>query len=347
HMSQNPYTLTFGKKPSQLVSRTTYISSIFETFNSPAPTQQVFIITGVRGSGKTVLMTEATKQFKETKDWIVVELNPERDLLISLAAKLSSIPSLVPLFKDAKINLSFFGLSLEIKSAPPITDIEIALQKMIEVLNKKKKRLLITIDEVSNTKEMKVFASTFQILIRQELPVFLLMTGLYDNVDALQNEKTMTFLYRAPKINLSPLRISSIAENYQTIFKLSDEEALEMARLTNGYPFAFQVLGYFRYQNGDLGKKTLHDFQQYLQDYAYDKIWMELSKKDKDIAYGIATTHSKKISDIRKTLNIQTNQFNPYRNRLIKKGIINGDTYGYVSFTLPLFDKYIKENYFD
>ena len=42
---------------------------------------------------------------------------------------------------------------------------------------------------------------------------------------------------------------------------------------------------------------------------------------------------------------METNEFNPYRKRLIKKGIVSGEMRGYVYFTLPLFDEYVIENY--
>ena len=39
------------------------------------------MITGVRGSGKTVMMTNiASEMRKQSDEWIVVELNPNRDL---------------------------------------------------------------------------------------------------------------------------------------------------------------------------------------------------------------------------------------------------------------------------
>lgn len=46
------------------------------------------MITGVWGSGKTVMLTDISKHFRKDKDWIVIELNPDRDLLYSFAAKL-------------------------------------------------------------------------------------------------------------------------------------------------------------------------------------------------------------------------------------------------------------------
>ena len=40
-----------------------------------------------------------------------------------------------------------------------------------------------------------------------------------------------------------------------------------------------------------------------------------------------------------------TNEFNPYRDRLIKKGIVDGNERGYIKFILPLFEKYVPDNY--
>jgi hypothetical protein len=101
------------------------------------------------------------------------------------------------------------------------------------------------VDEVANTQAMREFASAYQILVRKKLPVFLLMTGLYGNIRKLQDEKTLTFLYRAPRIDLRPLNIGIIANNYRRNLGLGGNEALRMARMTKGYSFAFQVFGYF------------------------------------------------------------------------------------------------------
>lgn len=344
-MEKNPYSLVFGKEPSQIISRSSQSASIITSFEGEDPSQQIYMITGVRGSGKTVFMTEISKKIAQNKDWIVVELNPERDLLTGLAGKLSSENNLASIFKSAKINLSLFGFGLEVTNSVPISDIETALSKMISSLKKHNKRLLITIDEVVSNHSMKEFAAAFQILLRQDLPVYLLMTGLYENINKLQNEQSLTFLYRAPKIYLRPLNLSFIEKNYKNNLDISTEQAREMARLTKGFPFAFQVLGYFTWENKGDYHSVMDDYTLYLYDYVYEKIWAELSETDQRIAYGIAASQTGKIKEIRECLGISTNQFNPYRKRLMKKGILNGEKYGYVEFTLPLFEKFVLENY--
>lgn len=161
----NPYTLTFGKEPTQLIARATQSQQVIDSFLSEPSAQQVYMVTGIRGSGKTVFMTEIARKIAKQKDWISVELNPERDMLISLAAKLSSENELARIFRSAEINLSFFGFGLEVKGAAPITEIETALEKMLLSLKKKRKHLLISIDEVTNTPQMREFAAAFQIFL--------------------------------------------------------------------------------------------------------------------------------------------------------------------------------------
>jgi hypothetical protein len=290
-------------------------------------------------------MTEISRHLEASSDWIVIELNPERDMLTALASKLSSRNALSALFQEAKINLSFFGFGVEIAGTKPITDIETALSSMLKTLKKHGKRVLVTVDEASNSANMRVFAAAFQILIRQDLPLFLLMTGLHENIRNLQNEKSLTFLYRAPKIELGPLNLKSIARNYQKNCSVSEEAAAQMARMTRGYSFAFQVLGYYAFARKGLDEDVIASYREYLEEYVYEKIWDELSATDKKMVYGIAKVPSGKIGEIRAFLGIETNQFNPYRKRLIKKGILEGETFGYVHFVLPFFEEFAIDAY--
>lgn len=344
-MNNNPYTLLFGKEPTQLISRSIQTNEIIENFTQNIPSNQIYMITGVRGSGKTVLMTSVVNKLKKDKKWTCIELNAERDLLSSLASKLASINELAQIFNEAKINLSLFNFGIEISNTAKISDIETAISKMLESIKKRGKKVLITIDEVSNTKQIREFSSAFQILVRQDLPIYLLMTGLYENIEELQNEKNLTFLYRAPKIKLTSLNINAIANNYKNNFNLNDIEVMEMAKLTKGYSFAFQVLGYLTYNNNGKYTEIIPTYQQYLEECAYEKMWSELSKVDKKVMYAIAQCKSSSIQNIREKCNMSTNQFNPYRKRLILKGLIDGSERGYIKLTLPLFKEFILSTY--
>ena len=106
----NPFTLIFGKSPLESVDRPVQSYEILNAFTSEIINQQMFITTGVRGTGKTVMMTEISHTLKENANWIVLELNPATDLLHSLLSKLYSNYFVSNLIKSAKIDLSFLGL---------------------------------------------------------------------------------------------------------------------------------------------------------------------------------------------------------------------------------------------
>ena len=305
---------------------------------------QIYMVTGVRGSGKTVMMTNIADILSKRDDWIVVELNATRDLLQSLASRLYAVPRLHDCFLKAKLDFSAFGLGVSIENAASVTDVEDMVAKMLDQLQKLGKRLLITIDEVVYSEQMKVFASAFQIFMRQEYPIFILMAGLYENIYELQNNKSLTFLYRAPKIILEPLNLTAVRQHYKNIFALEEEKAERMAALTRGYPFAFQVLGYLYWEHRDTMtlNEILPEYDQYLEEYVYSKIWLEISEKDKEILQVLAVSGEIKVKNLREKLGLASEQFSVYRERLKRKGVIDTRQYGMVSMALPRFEEFIK-----
>lgn len=341
---QNPFTLSFGKKPLQYISRISQTNQIIETFRSENPANQLFMITGVRGSGKTVMMTNIVSEIKKDEEWLTVELNPTRDMLQSLAAKIYSMPQMNKIFVNAKLDFSAFGLGVSIENAAPVTDIENVLELMLENIKKHNKRLLISVDEVTNCEFVKVFVSSFQIFLRQDYPIFLLMTGLFENIYDLQNDKALTFLYRAPKIMLEPLSFTAVRKHYMDIFELDQSEADKMAALTKGYPFAFQVLGYLYWENRDdhTIEDILPEYDQCLDEYVYSKIWSELSELDKKILLEISVSGEEKVKEIREKLDMNSGLFSVYRDRLKRKGVIDTSEYGKITLTLPRFEEFVK-----
>lgn len=341
----NPFSLSFGKCPINTVERIAQTNEILDAFTSDPINQQMFAITGVRGAGKTVLMSEISNILRNKEDWIVVDLNSSADLLFTLLAKLYSNSVCASIIKAAKINLTFFGFGLEIDGTIPVTDAETAIIKILNHLKKHNKRLLITIDGVANTESMRYFAGSFQIFIRQNLPVFLLITGLYENIDSLQNEDNLTFLYRAPKIFLNPLNTQAMAEKYKSILNVSFEDAYTMATLTSGYPFVFQMLGFLTWENSGNYKEVLEEYEYNLNDCIYDKIWSELSEDDRSFLVEVVNSKNGDIQKIKKALETESAEFISQKKKLIRKGILIEEDKKYLLFALPLFGKYTMENF--
>ena len=239
------------------------------------------------------------------------------------------------------------GVSLEENSK--YADIQADLDSMLEALAKKKMRLLITIDEIVNSKNVREFTTYYQHCLRENYPVFVLMTGLYKNIRALQNDRSQTFLKRAPRINLGPLNTMRIAKKYEDTFEISTEKAIELSRYTMGYSYGFQILGYYLFDNNkkEVDKDILFEYKMNLIECSYDKIWEELSPTEKEIVKTISKLGGDTtVKQIKELLNIDSNNFSTYQNTLEYSGIlIENIGYGKVKFGLPFFKDFVDQQF--
>ena len=328
--TSNPYTVSFGKKPKQFIDRSLSTYNILDMFLADEPSNQTYIITGVRGSGKTVLLADIVKQIKNEPNWIVIDLDAkDKDMLTTAVAELYDNEDIYQSANDCGIK---------------ITDKRIALRKLFEIVKKKNQRVLFTIDEVANTESIQEFISQFQILYRNENPIFLLMTGLYENINKIQDSESLTFLYRAPKEELTPLNFTGMTSSYKHVLNIPEDAALEMAKKTNGYPFAFQLLGYYTWeklnQNNELDVMT--NYRVKLEEYSYKKIWSETSRMEKKILIAMAINTTNRVNEIQELVDLKNNKFSVYRQRLLNKGILYTEGYGELWFTLPYFAEFVK-----
>ncbi len=332
----NPFTLTFGKQPGEYISRYENTDTIISTFEADNPISQAYLIEGVRGSGKTVLMTTIANILSERDEWVVVDLNSTQDLIEEFALRLTSNCKKFPDIVKAGFNVSVAGFGVGINGNGQIQDSVSVIEQILTSLKKKNKKVLITIDEAMPNDNMKHFASQFQIFIRKDYPIFLLMTGLYENIYAIQNDPALTFLLRTPKINMEPLSIPQITKQYKAIFKIEQEDAYKMALITKGYAFAFQALGalYFEYNDSLEWDEILSKLDDLLDDFVYKKIWESLSDKDRQIIKAIGEDTAS-VSEVCDKLQISSTSFPRYKERLIKKGVISVPGRGKVELVLP------------
>lgn len=343
-MSKNPFSLSFGRKPFEYIDRFSDEQRIFDTFTEMPVTDQVFVIMGVRGTGKTVAMTEITDRIGELDDWIVLKISPLDDITDALFKMLYNNRKVHKICLDARIDFSFLGVNVSVENKDIGYNLNDMINQILEQLQKKNIKVLVAIDEVTNTPQMQRFASAFQLFITDNRPLYFLATGLYDEIDSLRNVHNLTFLYRAPRVNLSPLNLGAIADKYKRVFDISTQESVEMARETKGYSFAFQTLGYVTWEHkGEeiLSTDIISEYDQRLSEASYSKLWSELSVTDKKVCRVIAKDEGGHVSDFREKLDMDTNYFNQYRRRLKAQGLIDTSTYGCISFTLPRFAHFI------
>lgn len=336
----NPFTLTFGKKPSEYIIRRADIEEIEKTFLDEPARSQSYLIRGVRGSGKTVLMTAIAREIADNSDWVCVDLNSSQNLLDDLSYRLVDACEHATGILDRGMDISVAGFGIGFGSKSDRDSVS-RCEEILNMLKKQKKKLLITIDEVCNDQSMKQLASQFQIWIRKDYQIFLLMTGLYENINAIQNDPQLTFLLRSPKITLGPLGLSQMARQYERALNITSDVAIYLAKETKGYAFAFQAVGMIYYDNEKTlsVEKQLDIMDEYLDEYVYQKIWSGLSEQDRNVVLQLSDCKATKVKDICEATGMSSATFSKYRERLINKGLISANQHGYVELALPRFRK--------
>lgn len=340
---KNPFCISFGTHPVEYISRTMDQNLVLSTFMEKPVTDQIYLVTGIRGSGKTVFMNQIANTLEQRNNWIILresatsEINQMiySDLFHQLKRHDVSVQELT-------VSLAGNGISAAFKE--PETNVVTQIDEILKALQKKEKNVLVVVDEVTKTPQMKDFSHMFQIEISRQRPLFFIGTGLYENLQALSNEADLTFLHRAPKIVLAPLNYSSVMDSYRQIFGISEERAGRLARMTRGYSFAFQALGYVCWEKDcpeDI-EQILPSYDALLADASYSKIWSECSQKDQLVLKKMAESGKTDVGEIRKACNMEGNVFSVYRSRLIRRGILISPSRGALDFALPRFEEFVR-----
>lgn len=246
-------------------------------------------------------------------------------------------------FLKTEFSFSFHGVSFNVKGDKPATSIQTYLSVLLSYYKKKGIRVLVAIDDVAKNKDMTDFVNAYQGFIIDNHDVCLLMTGLRKNISKLQSESSLTFLVRAPKLQLKPLSLWSIAFSYLSTFEISQEESLALAKETKGYAMAFQTLGDILFRSGKkaLDQVVLEEYDSRLGEWSYDIIWKDLSKREKEIL-SLVAEGKKDNESISSALGISKANLGNYKKGLEEEGILDSSTRGTFEFALPRFDSFIR-----
>ena len=326
---QNPFTHTYGSAGQAYIDMG-WAEKAISNFEFDVPSEYVYKIIGVRGSGKTVVLSDIIRHFmsKECIDagWMVYDLSSARDPLHTLVAYLSK---------------EKFCISTSDPKKDVYYDDEVELDDFLGRAFDAGKRILICIDDIAKTEDMVAFCSVYAKYIRIGCPVYLVCTGLFTNMEALGRVKNLTFFRRAETIEVRSLSDVSMTMKYRKLLGLSYEEARDLSKMTRGYAYAYQVLGslYFNKSDNETVDDLMGDYEERLFSQSYEKIWEEMKEGERNLVQ-IMTGH-KKREEILSCMEKPGN-YSEYRNSLIKGGIIRDAGRGEVEFCLPGFEVFVK-----
>lgn len=357
----NPFMPSFGRLPKVELVQTRLLTDYLEGLISLDANYQTSIVYGVRGAGKTVFMLNIKQALAEYDDWYFLRLSANQgNLLFQLLDGLQeiagfSVNDLIQQVQGVSLNIGGIGTSVAFGRTQQL-DFRRLLPAALKRLQSQAKHVLIAIDEVSATDEIRAFATEYQTLIGEEYPIALLMTGLPSQISAIQNDQTLTFLLRGKRLYLDLLPSEAVRESYHQYLQLEDAPvnpvAVDtLAQLAGDYAYNFQLMGYYAWrqlkQDGYLDEDNLQtaidQAKEILFRNAYERICHDLSPHDKEVLLAIAKLGPgyQRVKDIRDQLDMDSNYFSIYRNRLNDALLIDTSKYGYLRLILPLFDEYL------
>lgn len=371
----NPFKPTAGRMPPLLIGRDNIINDFEEGLDDgPGAPGRLMRVTGARGVGKTVILTEFGRIAKNRK-WEVIDETASNGLAQRLLDRLS--PSNTAFNVSLKPSLSVTGMgSLNLGEANissqqmPLTLRE-ALSRKLDSLERKHAGLLVTIDEAQAAEraDMVAIATAVQHLIREERDIAFVFAGLPTIASKWLNDEVLTFLRRAQAEQLGDIPLQDVKDAFEDTFHDSgitiDGEALDMAAdATEGYPFMIQLVGYHiwrityrRHQNEDRTSDSgiivsekdaaqgIANALNRLGDAVHGPELDGLSPIDKTYLLAMAQDNGpSSTSVVAERMGKDVNYANIYRTRLIDAQVIRDAGYGKVDFAIPYLRQYLREH---
>jgi hypothetical protein len=239
-------------------------------------------------------------------------------------------------------------------------DWRLTVTALLEVLARHETGLLITIDEIHavDRTDLTELAALVQHLIRENLPISLVMAGIPKAVSDLLNENVSTFLRRADRVRLRDVPLSLVQEALAQTFNetgivITDGQLRQAAAATGGYPFLIQLVGYHVWRKAPDGKVTDESLAQGLTaakkrlgSTVLEASLNGLSDVDKTFLLKMTEDDGQPspIGDIARRLGATSRYAQVYRRRLLDQGIIAEAGRGFVVFAVPHLGQYLREH---
>jgi len=356
----NPFTPSYGSIPLLLPGRREIIDQVmFGLENGPGDPNRSTVLTGPRGSGKTVLMRQIAEDALGL-GWITVYVVANKNLLGEILRKLQKAAK--EFIEDNRnstrlkgIKIGSLGIDLELKTSKKTW--EESVDEIVDKLTNLDIGVVFEIDEVRGVNEqLRRFASFHQDCISASYKTSLIMAGLPHNIERLFKDKDISFIRRSRKqvlgtISLSEARVT-IRKTVVLSGKLIDDEALDlMTAESAGYPYLIQLIGYEVWQ---VSKKKrisaadaltgIENAQRHIDSSLIELVLDDISEQDRAFLIALSETDGPmEMSKIADLLEVDQKYAGVYRRRLIKEGIIESSSRGYVDFVLPQFRKYLRD----
>lgn len=366
----NPFSPRSGATPPYLVGRKTELSDLARGFDSPLhdPSGNI-VITGLRGTGKTVLLNKA-QETAENRSWKVVDTYLSDDgLLDRVHTKIDNL--LAPHHSKSGRTpsggqLGAFGVSLGFDTEIQKLTLDTKMKYLAQETDAS--GLLITIDEVHSTagdaqRQLGELGNEIQLAQRQDVPVMAVMAGLPGGIkellrdkDELGGRKASTFLRRAHRMPIGEISYEEIWGAYRDALnqggKFAATEVVDLvADAAKGYPYLFQLIGFHVWERSGAiisvtEARAAVDFaKRRLGQLVHDTALADLSAKDKTFLLAMSNSNGPtRMADIKDKLHVTKQNANDTRRRLIDAEMVVPTGRGLVDFAMPYMRDFLRDH---
>ena len=339
------------------------------------------LLLGLRGTGKTVLLNEIGRQVGK-REFVVSSIeSPENDSLAALLypemqKALRSLSTVEAAKTAAKRGLgilqrfaSIFKIDVagvEVSVDPPHgvadsgnfeTDLSDLFRTIGEAAKAAGKGWMLLIDEVQylNIKDLSALIVALHQINQQELPVMFVGAGLPHVAkkagDAKSYAERLFKFCEVGPLSAEDVRDAIVKPIEEENAFIDDEAVAQMSSGTHGYPFFLQEWGYCAWNVAEGDRITLEDVRR-----AYAETIHELDRgffrvrldrlTPKEIAFVEAMASlgagPYRIGQIAEAMRTTSMAIGPLRSRVTEKGMIYSPKHGFLMFTVPLFDEFVR-----
>ncbi|MCQ3812922.1 MAG: ATP-binding protein [Acidimicrobiia bacterium] len=269
---KNPFSPSFGTVPVALVGRDAIFADLHEGLEvGPTDVRFTSLILGLRGSGKTAMLTEIEERVARN-GWVVISVDGVADGLldrvsemIAQASRTYQTPGLDALSgarsteRERSVKVGFYHqawIEKEIFYPNVNMGLRERLTLLAEVAQRADSGVLLTVDELhsANQDEARRLASDVQhITKRSRLPLAFVGAGLLEMKYTVMEGHKNTFFKRIRRYDLPPLTHGDALQGLRgPIHEMGGSIAKSALRLAascvDGSPYKLQLIGHTAWQ---------------------------------------------------------------------------------------------------
>ena len=346
--------------------------------------EKSFFLVGLRGVGKTVLLHKIEELATENDyKPLMIEARENRRLSEILVPHLRKLLFSLDLGEmvSTKVKKAFrvlksFVLKVDPNGAMELGidvdpekgtadsgDLEVDLAELFiaiaDAAKEKSTAVAIIIDEVQylDQEELSSLVMAVHKISQKSLPLVVIGAGLPQLLGKAGNAKSYAErLFDYPRVGAlsdkdAEVAIQQPAKDEGASF--SEEAIEEIIKVTEGYPYFLQQWGYQTWKIAERSPVTKKDVEMAtneaikILDNNFFRVRLDrLTPREREYLRAMAELGSgpQRSGDIASIMKVDVRSVAPFRNSLIKKGMIYSPAHGDTEFTVPLFAEFMKRH---